>query len=325
MLSDILNRHPRVLSLFEFFSFIGMGPFHRRRPTGDRMWGFYARQRSHTRLMLRGSYEELLYPFDDPPARFTRRDVPPILCATLPHLTSRHDALFDELEPIVRNQPRQPPADHIRRLFARLCERFGCEVWVERSGASLMFAPRLLRAFPEARVIHIHRDGRETALSMSGHYLFRMIVATMRVLRCWGIDVVGSMAKGTRGDRLNAWLDPVVSAVLNPDRLPYDKVTLADFAAYWNGMIERSEWLLGHLPPDRLLQIRFEDMQAEPEAQIRRLARFIGPTFEDEAWLREAVTIPQPTPLKFERLPADERAAITRACRPGLERLGYPP
>lgn len=95
------------------------------------------------------------------------------------------------------------------------------------------------------------------------------------------------MAKGTRGNRLDAWLDPVVSAILNPDRLPYDKVPLADFAGYWNGMIERSERLLGHFPPDRLLQIRFEDMQAEPEAQIRRLARFIGPTFEDEAWLRE--------------------------------------
>lgn len=116
----------------------------------------------------------------------------------------------------------------------------------------------------------------------------------------------------------------MVSAVLNPDRLPRDKVTLADFAACWNGMIERSERLLGHFPPDRLPQLRFEDMEAAAEAQIRRLARFTGPTFEDEAWLREAVTIPRPTPSKFERLPADERAAITRACRLGLERLGYP-
>lgn len=143
-----------MLSLSEFFSFVGMGPFHRRRSTGDRMWGFYARQRSRTRLMLRGSFEELLYPFDDPPARFTCRDVPPILCATLPHLTSRHDALFAEREPIVRSQPRQPSADHIRRLFA---------------------------------------------CSMSGHDLFRMIVATMRVLRCRGIDVVGRWRRERAG------------------------------------------------------------------------------------------------------------------------------
>ena len=324
MLSNILNRHPRVLSLSEFFSFVGMGPFRRRRSTGNRMWSFYGRQRSRTRLMLRGSYEELLYPFDDPNARYTRGNVPPILCATLPHLTDRHDALFDELEPIVRDQPRQPPADHIRHLFTWLCERFGCDVWAERSGASLMFAPWLLRAFPEARVIHVYRDGRETAVSMSGHYLFRMIVATTRVLRALGIDIVASMSRGTRGDRIGPWLDPAVSAFLNPDRLPYDKVTLADFAAYWNAMIERSDRLLGNFPPDRLLNVRFEDVQAEPETQIRRLVRFVGSTFEDEAWLREAAAIPRPTPSKFERLPAGERAAVTAACRPGLERLGYP-
>ena len=75
--------------------------------------------------MLREKYEQLLYPIDDPEARFTRLDVPPILCATLPHLTDRYEALFDELEPVVRGQPRQRPVEHFRFLFGSLCERFG--------------------------------------------------------------------------------------------------------------------------------------------------------------------------------------------------------
>ena len=148
MVSNILNRHPRVLSLSEFISYIGIRSFSRRRPTGNWMWNLYSRQQHRTRLMLRGRYEELLYPLDDPLARFSQHDVPPILCATLPHLTERYEELFDEIEPVVRDQPRQPPAGHFRHLFEWLCQRFGCTVWAERSGGSLLFASRLLHEFP---------------------------------------------------------------------------------------------------------------------------------------------------------------------------------
>ncbi len=323
MVSDILNLHPKVLSLSEFFSFVGMGSFRRRRVTGERMWDLYSRQQNRTRLMLRERYEELAYPLDDPAARFTQADVPPILCATLPHLTDRYYELFDELGPVARGQPRQAPAAHFRHLFEWLCGRFGSGVWVERSGGSLLFGARLLREFPDARVVHVYRDGRETAISMSRHYLFRMIVAMMHALRSWGIDAMASMSGGKRWDRISPWLEMVTSALLNPDKLRYDRLTLADFGTFWSGMIGRSERMFGHLPPERLLNVRFEDVQAAPDSQIRRLIRFIDPSLEDDDWLREAVSIPRPTPLKFERLDEEERAALSAACGPGLERLGY--
>ena len=210
MVSDILNRHPRVLSLSEFISYIGVRSFSRRRPTGNWMWNRYSRQQHRTRLMLRGRYEELLYPLDDPLARFAQHNLPPILCATLPHLTERYEELFDEMAPFVRDQPRQPPADHFRHLFEWLCQRFGCTVWVERSGGSLLFASRLLHEFPEARVVHVFRDGRETAISMSRHYLFRLIAATMLALRSIGFDAMTSLARGKHWERLSFWLEPLI-------------------------------------------------------------------------------------------------------------------
>lgn len=155
MVSDMLNRHPRILSLSEFFSFVGLQAFRRRRVDGARMWRLYSQQQNRSRLMLRGRYEELLYPVDDPQARFSQEDVPPILCAALPHLTEGYEALYDELEPVVRGQPKQSPADHYRRHFEWLGERFDRRVWAERSGGSLLFASRLLRYFPEARVVHV--------------------------------------------------------------------------------------------------------------------------------------------------------------------------
>ena len=307
----------------EFFSHIGMTAFRHPYPTGRWMWDLYSRQRTRTRHMLSGRYEELLYPIDNPGARFTSRDLPPILCSTLPHLTERYEALYDELGPVVRAQPRQPPAAHLRHLFEWLLQRFGRNVWVERSGGSLLFGSGLLRAFPEARIVHVYRDGRDTALSMSRHYLFRLFAATIRTLRSWGIDTMSMIEKRHWG-RISPWFEPVVSACIRPERLSWDKLTLLDFGTLWSRMIDIGHDLFGHFPPDRLLNIRFEDMQADPSNQIRRLIRFIAPSLEDESWLREASGIPRPTPSKFERMGAAEQAALTQACRPGLQRLGYP-
>ena len=324
MVSNVLNLHPGVLSLSEFFSCIGLKTFRPRRPTGDWMWRLYSRQSYRTRLLLREPVEELIYPFGDPNSRFTRGDVPPIACAALPHITKEHDSLFDELEPVVRGQPRQPPAVHLRHLFGWLCDRFGHSVWVERSGGSLVFAPRLLSEFPEARVVHVYRDGRETALSMSRHYAFRLYLATMKKLRPRATDIAVLVEGVRRWAKINPWLELLLPVLVRPERLPFDQLKLADFAAYWSAMIGLAQDMLGSLPPERLLNLKFEDMQAEPETQLRRLIRFIDPGLEDEAWIREASAIPRQTPSKFARLPAEERAAIAKACRPGLERLGYP-
>ena len=324
MVSDILNRHPRVLSLSEFFSFTGFGPFRRRRRTGARMWHFYSRQQPRTRLMLRGQFPELLYPVDDPAARFSRADVPPLLCATLPHLAAGYETLYDALRPAVRAWPKLPVADQYRHLFAWLCRRLHRDVWAERSGASLLLASRLLREFPEARVVNVYRDGREVALSMHGHYLFRTIVATMRALRSLGIDVLGALDKRRLWDRVNPWLEPVANTLLRPRRLPYDALTRPDFGTFWSAMVAHGHRLFASLPPDRLLNVRFEDVQTQPEPQIRRLIRFIAPELEDDAWVNSVSSIPRPTPSRFARLDAGEQRALAHACQPGLELLGYP-
>lgn len=325
MVSNVLNLHPRVLSLSEFFSYVGVQPlFRSRRSTGDRMWKLYSGQQNHTRLMLRQpSFEEFLYPANDPNARFGTDDVPSILCATLPHLTQDYEELFDELEPVVRRQPKQPPADHLRHLFAWLCQRYDADVWTERSGASILFAPRLLREFPEARVVHVYRDGRETAVSMSNHYLFRLIAAILRRSRRMGIDPVSLMRWRRLWEKINSWMELMFPILIKPERLPFDKLTIAEFATLWNAMIELEAQMRKEIPPDRYLGVKFEDVQAAPEAQLRRLIRFIDPALEDEAWVRAASAVPRPTRSRFATLSVGEQATVTEACRPGLESLGY--
>ena len=319
MMSNILNTHPRVLSLSEFFSTTGLAAFRRRRRSGEWMWQLFSRQNAALRFQLQWEYEETLYPFDRPCARFTRADVPPIMCATLPHLTGQHEALYDELEPVVRSLPRQAPTDHYRQFFLWLRRRFDRDVWVERSGPSLMWAYTMLRQFPEARVIHLYRDGRDTAISMSRHHAFRIAVAS---LRASPIDLLKLLRHDRIWERLMLW-QSAINEFVPFRRLPYDKLKLADFGAFWSRLVVHGTRLFNRLPPESVLNVKFEDVQEDPESEIRRLIRFISPELEDNDWIRRASSIPGPAKSRFAQLDPRERASLTNACRPGLERLGY--
>ena len=124
--------------------------------------------------------------------------------------------------------------------------------------------------------------------------------------------------------RINPWLELLLPVLVKPERLPFDKLKLTDFAACLNAMIRLAQDMLSGLPSHRLLNLKFEDMRAEPGAQLRKLIRFIDPSLEDEARINKASAIPRQTPSRFARLPAAEQSAVAEACPPGLVRLGYP-
>ena len=324
MVSDILNSHPEILSLSELFAYTGLSAFGRGRRSGEWMWELLGRHQGRTRFLAGGDYEELIYPFDRPGARFTRTDVPPIMCTTLPHLTERHEELYDELEPVVRGWPRRRAADQYRQLFDWLCQRFDRRVWVERSGGSLFYAGIVRRRFPEARIIHVYRDGRDVALSMSRHYLFRIVVASLSGTRKGKVDLLTLMKRDRIWELLLTRLMPAVTKFLGQRTTTDEDFQLADFGKFWNDLIQNGNRVFGSLPSDSLLNVKFEDVQANPENQIRRIVRFIAPELEDDNWIREASSIPRPGAPRYPQLAPEELARITQVCRPGLELLGYP-
>lgn len=322
-LSNILNAHPRILSLSEFVSFTGIGPFRYRNPSGRTIWKVLSEQRRRTQLMLAHDYDELIYPFDRPNSRYTRANVPPILCATLPHLTEDPDGYFDELRNYLPTQPNQSTPDHYRALFAQMCRTFNCDLWIERSGASLLFASTLLNAFPDARFIHLYRDGRETAYSMSQHYLFQYIATNLANFRRLRSDPYELIAADPSWDRKALRLH-LLSALLprrkfDPARVP----PLKEFGKLWTAMIRRSEMLLAPLPDERVYRLRFEDLCAEPRTQLAQLIEFIDPTLSNGKWLQTASEIPRQIPPDYLQLPDEQKSSLTAACQPGLDILGY--
>lgn len=324
MLSNILNSHPGILSLSEFFAFHGSAMFRHRRLTGERTWEVLSRQSGWTRFMMRGRIDEMLYPLDAPESRYSHADVPPILCTTLPHITNRYEELFDEMEPVVRAFPRRATEDQIRGVFDWLCRRTGAKAWVERSGGSAVYGGTLLHRFPDARIVHLYRDGRETALSMMGHATFRNAMVYLLALRKRGYDPLKRKPKRNPfWDMVSLNLDPAIYVLLLPRPYPYDRLRPADFGTMWTDLVRRACEVISRLPADRVLDVRFENVVTQPEKEIRRLIRFLDPALEDGGWVAEAAKIPQLPRSRANDLDDAERHALTEACRPGLERLGY--
>ena len=322
MISDVLNLHPDVLSLSEVFSLLGPLALFRKRLSGRAMWALCSRQNPALRVLLSADTipSEILYPFDDPQARYATHNVPPILCAMLPHLTPDYENLYDDLEPVVRARPRAALGDQYHFLFEWLREHFERRVWVERSGGSLMSLPRLRRLFPEARVVHVYRDGRDTALSMSRHPAFQIMLASVDKLRRLGLKPLESTAEAGPVGSLLALL---FLRLVNPGKMIRRAFDLAAYGGLWSQMILRGQKLLAALPPERVLALRYEDVLQNPREKLQELVEFIDPSLSNDAWLDAAARIPMPNPPRYLSLDAETQRRLTAACSPGLQALGY--
>ena len=318
MVSEVLNTHPDVLSLSEFFISLGMKSLIRKRLSGKALWGICCRHSPGLKAMLAGNRDRILYPFDTPRARYTVHDIPSILCVALPHLTPDYEALYDELEPIVRARPKATLPNQYLFLFDWLCKRLGRRVWVERSGGSLLFGRRLMRLFPHARVVHIYRDGRDTALSMSKHPAFRAGPELLRRLQRMGVDPYG-------GDPIPD-INPFTLLrfrFVNMQKMMRQEAALETYGDLWSRMIMSSREYLSSLRPDRFLALRYEDVLQNPREKLRELIAFIDPSLVDDAWLDSAARVPRPNPSRLSSLDKEAQRRLTEVCAPGLEALGY--
>jgi hypothetical protein len=96
----------------------------------------------------------------------------------------------------------------VRSLLDPLAEREGATSWVEWSTRSVAAAPTLARLFPECRLVHVVRDGRDVACSLVG--------------LPWGPDSVVSAVSG--------WERQLRAADAGARELPQDRVLTLNIA-----------------------------------------------------------------------------------------------
>jgi hypothetical protein len=316
LLSRMIAEHERTLSIFEFFTGLDIARRFTTEPIdGPAFAALIARENPIVTMVVRRGYQvpEITYPFDTPGARYRRDDgLPWVLVSALPDMTDAPDTLFEETMAFASALPAQPVAAHYRRLFDWWTRRMGRAQWIERSGSSIDYLGGLHTLFPQARFLHIHRDGHEAALSMREHAPYRLAVSLLFQLPPEGmsLDELGKLdPKGPPR------ADDLVSKILASEP------PVEYFGRYWSQEIEHGARARAALDDGRYMEIAFEELIADPT----RVLRSIGDFFElgdGGGWLdRAAGLVRGVPPARFDKLPADERARLAEACRPGMELL----
>jgi hypothetical protein len=278
---------------------------------GEALDALLAAEQPVVNAMLKRGYRvpEITYPFADDGGggRFTRSDpLPWLLVSLLPRLSDEPDAWFEAMRTWARARAEAPLASHYRALFRWLAERAGRPLWIERSGSSVEYLEQLARLFPEARFLHLHRDGPETALSMREHHAYRLAVTML-----FPEAERGEAAPAGEGDPFDRILESRPPAEL--------------FGRYWSEQVTRGARGLKAISPDRYAELRFEDLLARPAESLERVADFFG-LERSGGWIARAADRVRGAPgLRVPRLPEEERRRLEAVCRPGMQVLGRVP
>ena len=326
LLSTMLREHPALASLSEVFSFAtDLGgriaeSFPDHPIDGPAFWRIVAGAHPKISTLLRNglAMDEVLW---RPGGRFSAEGgVPALLHTALPHLSDEPEGLYDALAAEVAEWPSAPVARHYRALFDRLAASAGRAGWVERSGGSLRIVARLARAFPDARFVHLVRDGRDCAVSMSRHFGFRMALVAAQLTEILGVDPYESSDRTWDGDVPDA-LAPFLPERFDSDAFRRYETAIPLCGHYWAGECVAGVAELAALQ-NRVLVLRYEDLLADPRRTLRRLEQFIVPGPVDEAWVDRAAAQVRRPRSQWADLPPRIVGELIDACGPGFAALG---
>lgn len=149
-------------------------------------------------------------------------------------------------------------------LYGVLAAAAGPSVIGDKTPCYCLHMPLLQGLWPEAKFIHVIRDGRDVALSMSRHPGFQRMASLASV--SWGPLALD------RGYALESKLG----------REP----SLEDYIGLWAARLRPALADVKRLRRGSYLEIRYENLIRNPRAETSRLARFLDVSWPEE-WLAQ--------------------------------------
>jgi hypothetical protein len=195
----------------------------------------------------------------------------------------RHGNLRFPSDEFLPDMARPDVTQFVRRQFERLARSTDARAVVEKTCANSLRVGFVDRILPEARYLFIHRDGLDAvgsamqrwAAPLDLPYLLRKV----RYVPVSDLPYYGGRYLWNRiyrlfstEKRLAFWgpqLDDMPGLLL---RHPLDEVC----ALQWKRCVDAAHSQLSALPADRWLDIGYEDLVTQPEAQLRRIVEFLG-------------------------------------------------
>ena len=320
LISDMLDEHPDVVSVSEFF--LGLwtsGIHHRDQPIDATDFCHILRSGLPTQKLLAHlgiNIGENRYPFAKQGVRYGATDALPFpLLSALPRLSDDPDALFDTIIATVQKHEGEVAGQHIATVLKVMSSTGSGKIIVERSGGSLANVNHVFNLMPNLKPVVLLRDGLATAMSMSKHAAFRHYIIRIILANKLGHDPYQSghlEGAQTLPPALRGMLPDMVTRA----RFQGIKIPIRAFGLSWSSTIRNGQKLL----QDSVARISYEDLCEDPDRVLRSLTNVLGVNAPAD-WLVRATAMVQPQNTAIEGLTADDLAELTAACRSGNEIL----
>jgi hypothetical protein len=240
----------------------------------------------------------------------------------------------EELHTLVRAALGDPRAATVaefnQAFFSVLAKHKAASRWGDKTPEYGFYMSLLQRLWPEARFVHVIRDGRDVALSMAQHAGFRRMLELR--IHDWipvSFDRYYEVGRAQPSPAVRAlWrgLRKPIGAIVRPLRgrtpvPPTDDPLLESFATLWERRLRRISEEARRVDRSRYLELRYEDALALPAESLRRVADFLGLT-PSERWLARAVdSLRRDNSRKLVNTP--RYPLLTNRIRGTLTRYGY--
>ncbi len=221
-----------------------------------------------------------------------------------------------------------------RAIYEELARAKGKHVWGDKTPEYGFYMGLIRELWPEARFVHVVRDGRDVALSMSRHEGFQRMVE-LGIINWVPVSFDHYYRSGERNgvdaeavlrtvwDRLPAPVRGAVKRALasRPRQEPAEPPPLDDYIRLWERRLRRIADEAKRVDTDRYLEIRYEDVLAEPRSMLERIVAFLSLN-EDARWLDDAeATLRRDNTRKVRD--AAQHEHLTALARETLEAWGY--
>lgn len=219
-------------------------------------------------------------------------------------------------------------SDFIRRTLPSLAGMKRQDVLIEKTVSNSLRVPYLAAVFPNARFVHLLRDGRdvtESAMRLwrappdwNGLFekLHSMPLANLGYVGWFGWNFFKGLVAGRKGGKV--W-GPRYPGIDEDEQT----LSLAETCALqWRHCVETAVADLRNIPQERVFQLRYEDLVANDTA-IRNLVRLLDLPDPDATLAAWTAQLEAPGVAKWRKMPDPDRAAMLAVTTPLLTELGY--